>query len=356
MGWAEAHPVCRFGRLMRAMRVRAIVMALMMAALPGWGQRTVMDAGSPVSDAPVRSRLILRDGTFQLVLGYKVVGSVVRYRSAERNGAEEEIPLAMVDLPATQAWARAHTAGAAGTDAQRPVLSPELAREEADRASRTPEVAKDLRLPEEIAVVALDTFRGVPELVPLAQQGSDLNRETAHSVVKLAINPASSAHRIADIPGIKADVQLHVPDPVFFVRVGTDKEEDAGGGAMVVDTHGAKGREVPAASSDESTYVLERVDVRSDLRQLDSFRLGELGSGHAQRDVVELKHDRLPGGHWLKLTPVEPLLFGEYALVEIVSDDAVNVAVWDFGVHPDAKENSEAQRPVKREAPSLQRR
>ncbi len=327
------------------------------ASLAQQTRTPMLPATGAVSEAPVRTRLILRDGSFQMVLGYKVVGNVVRYQSAERNGATEDVPLALVDLPATERWKREHTPGVSGSaDAQRPVLSPALAKEEADRAARTPEVAKDLRLPEEVAVVAMDTFRGTPELVPLAQQGSDLNRETAHTVVKVPINPSSSAHRIADIPGTAADVQLHVPDPVFFVRVGTDKDEAASGGAMVVDTHGAQGREVPATSSADSTYVLERIDVRSDLRQIDSFRIAELGNGRGQRDVIELKHETLPGNHWLKLTPVEPLLFGEYALVEIVSDKELNVAVWDFGVHPEAKENSEAQRPEKRRLPELQRR
>lgn len=332
------------------------ILALSLVSLPAaHAQHTPMAPPVATSTAPARQHLILKDGTVQIVLSYEVKGSVVRYRSAERNGATEDIPLALVDLPATEQWAREHAPGASTQD-QRPVLSPKLAKEEADRAARTPEVAPDLRLPEEVAVLALDTFHGTPELVPLPQQGTDLNRETAHMVLKTAINPASSAHRIADVPGIKADVQLHVPDPVFFVRIGTDKDEDAGSNAMTVDTHGAVGRETPGVSSADSSYVLERIDVRTDMRQLDSFRIADLGTGKQQRDVIELKHDDLPGGHWLKLTPTEPLLFGEYALVEIVNDHEVNVSVWDFGIHPDAKENAEAQRPQKRVAPSLQHR
>src|SRR5579875_2144470 len=55
-----------------------------------------------------RTRLILKDGTFQSVLSYRVAGDRVRYRSAERGGEEEEIPLALVDMPATKAWEQAH--------------------------------------------------------------------------------------------------------------------------------------------------------------------------------------------------------------------------------------------------------
>ena len=313
-----------------------------------------MDATAPTDAAPLRTRLVLKDGTFQLVLSYKVDGDVVRYRSAERNGAVEEIPLAMVDLPATERWKREHTPGVAPQE--RAVLSPELAKEEAERAARTPEVAPNLRLPEDLSFLALDTYKAVPELVPLSQQGSDLNHETAHETVKLAINPSAAAHRIGDIAGYKADVQLHVALPVFYVRVGKDDEENTHGGALVVNTYGASGRATPGGGGIENDYVIERLDVRQGSRQIDSFRLQQLGTGKPQPDVIEVKSELLPGNHWLKLTPVEPLLFGEYALVEIVSDHEVNLDVWDFGVHPDAKENVEALRPEVKRAPALERR
>lgn len=313
-----------------------------------------MDATAPADAAPLRTRLVLKDGTFQLVLSYKVEGDVVRYRSAERNGAVEEIPLAMVDLPATERWKREHTPGVPAQE--RAVLSPELAKEEAERAARTPEVAPNLRLPEDLSLLALDTYKAVPELVPLSQQGSDLNHETAHETLKLAINPSAAPHRLGDIPGYKADVQLHVALPVFYVRVGKDDEENTHGGALVVNTYGASGRATPGGGGIESDYVIERLDVRQGSRQIDSFRLQQLGTGKPQPDVIEVKSELLPGNHWLKLTPVEPLLFGEYALVEIVSDHEVNLDVWDFGVHPDAKENVEALRPEVKRAPALERR
>src|SRR5579875_4055675 len=94
---------------------------------------------------PERTRLILKDGTYQLVLSYRVVGDVVRYRSAERDGEEEEVPLALVDLPATEKWKKDHEPGArAPAQNGPPVLSPELAREEAARSALTPEIAPNL--------------------------------------------------------------------------------------------------------------------------------------------------------------------------------------------------------------------
>jgi hypothetical protein len=304
-------------------------------------------------DAPIhRIRLIMKDGTYQLVLSYKVSGNIVHYRSAERGGETEDVPLALVDLPATEKYAAGH-ANPQSTHA--PVLSPELAAEEAARAARTPEILPDLRLPEEDSVLALDTFKTIPELVPLEQKGGDLNRETAHNTLKLAINPASLPHDILDLPNDRADVQLHTPQPVFYLRIGDDDEGDTGSGAIVVDTHGASGRPDPSGGAATSGYVLERLSVRSDARTVNSFRIAQLGV-KAQLDIIEMKPEDLPGNHWTKLTPTQPLQPGEYALIEVLNDHELNLGVWDFGLHPDAKEDVEAIRPTPKRPATLERR
>jgi hypothetical protein len=331
-----------------------LVMLCVLGAAHCQSPRRPMDVPNPTENGQTtsRTRLILKDGSYQVVLGYQLVGKVVRYKSAERNGETEEVPLALVDLPATERWKREHEPGAQDRP---PVLSPELAKEEADRAALTPEIAPNLRLPEEDSVLALDTFRGAPELVPIPQEGSDLNKETAHASAKLAINPASSPHRILDIPGYASDIQLHVSQPVFYVRIGDDTAPGAGSG-MTVDTHGASGRATPAGGLATSDYVVERLDVRRDVRVLDSFRISKLGTGKPQPDVYELKEETLPGGHWMKLTVNQPLDFGEYALVELLNEREVNLNVWDFGVHSDAKENVEAIRPEIKKPTVLGRR
>ncbi len=315
--------------------------------------RHALSAPSSSQPAPLqRTRLFLKDGTYQLVLSYKVVGSVVRYRSAERNGESEDVPLNLVDLPATERWQSEHTAAQA---APRPVLSPELEREEAARRALTPEIAPNLHLPEEDSMLALDTYRATPELVPLPQEGSDLNKETAHVELKSAINPASVAHRILSIPGAASDIQLHVASPVFYLRIGEDNGE-VDTAAFTVDTHGATGRPTPSGGPAANTYVIEHLDVREDTRIVNSFRIASLGTGHPQPDIVETTKEILPGGRWMKLTPGQPLDAGEYALVEILSDHEVNLNVWDFGMHPGAKENVESIRPEQEKPATLERR
>ena len=81
-----------------------------------------------------------------------------------------------------------------------------------------------------------------------------------------------------------------------------------------------------------------------------------LDSGRTQPGLVEMKAEPLPGGVWEKLTPREPLEFGEYVLIEVLSDRSVNADTWDFGVHPTAKENDEALRPEVKRPARLERR
>jgi hypothetical protein len=338
----------------------AFLLLTVLGTLSAVAQRKPMEMPTPgEKGAYQRTRLILKNGTYQTVLSYKVNGNVVEYRSAERNGELEEVPLKLVDLPATVAWYHEHVEGAAVPQEQRPVLSPELAKEEADRASLTPEVAPNLRLPDETSILVLDTFEGTPELVPLPQQGTDLNSETAHALLKQAINPSSAAHRILSIPGPQSDIQLHVAEPVFFVRIGSDRAEPSGGRGIVVDTHGASNnslRDTPTGGAAGSSYVIERLDARQDSRVVDSFRIAQLNSGKKQPDVIETRQEDLPGDHWMKLTPLQPLEFGEYALIEVVSDHEINLNVWDFGVHSAATENVEAIRPEERRPATLKTR
>jgi hypothetical protein len=313
----------------------------------------------PADTAPHRIRLILKDGNYQIVMSYRIVGNIVHYISAERGGAEEEIPLSLVDLEATHRWEKQHAQPAASdpNNPQPPAIDPELLKEEAARAALTPEVAKDLRLPEDDSTLALDTFRGTPELVPLAQTDSDLNRNTAHNLLKAAVNPLSAAHPIVTLKGETSPVQLHVKDPVLYLRIGDETVGNTAGTPLTVDTHGATSRipSDPGGGSPNSRYVIVRADVRTGARVIDSFRIPLLGTGQHQEDVVETTTELLPGGHWLKVTPMEPLDFGEFALMEVISDKTVNLGVWDFGVHPVAPENKDIIKPEPRHGVMLER-
>jgi len=314
----------------------------------------------PDATAPHRTRLFLKDGSYQIVMSYRIAGNLVRYVSAERGGAEEEIPLSLVDLDATHRWEKQHAQPADSADPnnpQRPAIDPELLKEEADRAALTPEVAKDLRLPEADSTLVLDTFHGTPELVPLAQTDSELNRNTSHNLLKAAVNPLSAAHEIITLKGETSPIQLHIKDPVFYLRIGDESVGSTAGTPLTVDTHGATSRvqNDPGGGSPNSRYIIVRADVRTGARVIASIRIPLLGTGQHQEDVVESTSELLPGGHWLKITPKEPLDFGEFALMEVISDKAVNLGVWDFGVHPVSPENRDIIKPEPRRGTTLER-
>jgi hypothetical protein len=339
-------------------KILTVALLLTFAFVPVlYAQHTT--ALQPDAATPHRTRLFLKDGSYQIVMSYRVVGSIVHYISAERGGAEEEIPLSLVDLDATQRWEKQH-AQPGPTDPnnpQPPAIDPELLKEEADRAALTPEVAKDLRLPEEDSTLALDTYRGTPELVPLAQTDSDLNRNTGHNLLKAAVNPLSAAHPIVTLKGEASPVQLHIKDPVLYLRIGDESVGNTAGTPLTVDTHGATShiQTDPSGGSPDSRYVIVRTDVRTGARVISSFRIPLLGTGQHQGDVVETTTELLPGGHWLKVTPKEPLDFGEFALMEVISDKAVNLGVWDFGVHPVSPENRDVIKPEPRRRNTLER-
>ena len=355
------------GETARSLCGGAVALCLCLAVVPGYArQRPVLDAGAAgaaQAGAPHRTRLILKDGSYQLVMSYQVKGKIVSYVSAERGGTEE-IPYDLIDWDATHKWELRHPAVSNASDesgqAPAPVIDPELLKEEADRAALTPEVAPNLNLPEQDSVLALDYFHGAPELVPLVQSDGELNHTTGHNILKLALNPRASSHTIVQLKGIESPVQMHVPDPVIYLRLGDDSGIRRGGTPLVVDTHGASGNantnKDSSGGSPDSGYVFVRADVRTDARVLASFNISALGTVKQQEDVVETNSEVLPGGHWMKLTPKKPLDFGEYALMEVVSEREVNLGVWDFGVHPAKPEIRDVIKPQLKRPSTLERR
>jgi hypothetical protein len=312
-------------------------------------------------------RLILKDGSYQIVTKWEVKGDRVRYYSAER--AEwEEIPNDLVDWDATNKWNKEHepgaqppaehpgasTAGAASAGEEQKeaaAIDAEAAAEKADRAARTPVVAPGLHLPDQDGIFILDNFQSIPELVHLDQSTGNVNRDANHNVLRAAISSFSGAKEPVRINGQAARVRIHVDDPALYVSVDVgNAEQVAAEDAMMVNTHGASS--VPDKgeySSPDSRYAIVRVDVQPGERVIGAVRISRAGNATQSEDIVPTKAEILPGKHWMKLTPKEPLPIGEYALMEILAPGIINLDVWDFGVSPNAPENRHPITPVKDE-------
>jgi hypothetical protein len=341
-----------FFELRRVLRVCAAVV-LLAAAVPAVAQ----DHKQPIKVNPDppglarNHRLILKDGSYQLVREYQIVGGRVRYRSLERTGDWEELPLELVDWDATKKWELNHGNEEEGSSSPAMKEAEELDKEEAaerlEQQQRRPEVVKGLELPDENGVFALDTFRGTPALVELVPSDVSMNSKTKKGVNVL--NPLAGAKANLELPGQKAKVHLHVNDPAFYLSLDTpDQAERVLSHALTVPTGGAKEQtsRKHGARSQSSGFALVRVDQRKEVRIVGAIHVSPLGTVSQDEDIVPTKVEVLPGKHWLKLTPQLPLTIGEYALVEIISPSEINQSVWDFRVDPTLGDNPYSLTPL----------
>ena len=100
------------------------------------------------------------------------------------------------------------------------------------------------------------------------------------------------------------------------------------------------------AHSTQSGFAIVKVSERNALRVVGAVHLGRDGSVTQDENVVAAKGEVLPGKHWLRIQPVEPLGIGEYALVEILSPSDISQTVWDFRVDPTKGDNTGALTPI----------
>lgn len=344
-----------------------IPVALALLIVVSGGGVVLVGARGPSAEAQRinNKRLILKDGSYQIVTKWEVKGDRVRFYSAER--AEwEEIPNDLIDWDATTKWNKEHEPGAhpppppapgasvtGSGDGQKEAaeIDAAAAAERAEQQARTPRVAPGLRLPDESGIFVLDNFQSIPELVHLDQSTGNLNRSTNHNVLRAAIGSFSGAKEPVRLNGQAARVRVHVDDPALYVSLDVGNKEDvAPESAMMVNTHGANSAEDKNEySSPESRYAIVRVDVHPGERVIGALRINRAGDATQSEDIVPTKAEILVGKRWMKLTPKEPLPIGEYALMEILAPGVINLDVWDFGVSPNSPENKHPITPVKDE-------
>ena len=271
-------------------------------------------------------RLILKDGSYQAVTKYEIRGERVRYYSAER-GEWEELPKSLVDWPATEQYEKDRAAGASTPEAA--ALDAEFEKERAAEETRSPHVAPGLQLPEEGGIFLLDNFQSQAELVPLDQRGGAVNKNMKGNILRAAVNPIASAHQTVEVPGKHAPVQSHVSVPALYINIDRDQEPELPANASK--------KESPAASGDRFRIV--RLEVKGDKRVVGEIKVAVYGKISQDAKFVPTTTLPMTGG-WVKVTPTESLPPGEYAIVEMLGKEGMNLYVWDFGVNPNAPANS----------------
>ena len=276
-------------------------------------------------------RLILKDGSYQSITKYEIHGERVRYFSAER-GEWEEVPKAMVDWDATKKYEEGRLTGAPVPEAAE--LDKELQAEQLALEARSPQVAPGLRLSDEGGVFLLDTYQNQPQLDEIQQSGGDLARNTKSNILRAAINPLAGARQSIELPDAHAKVQSHTAVPSIYVNL------DAGQGAPA--TAQAAGEPSPLAPADRIKII--RVQSKGGKRVAGAVKTAVTGKTTTDERFVAATVAAMTGG-WVKVTPIDPLPNGEYAVAEMLGKDSINLYVWDFGVNPSAPANASAIKP-----------
>ncbi len=304
------------------MRRLAITLAFVLLAIA---------AGAQNPNKPPQ-RLILKDGSYQQVVKYEIHGDRVRYLSAERY-EWEEVPASMVDWAATKKWEQDRiTTG-------NPNVRAADAQEEAERKAeeaKSPEVSPGIHLPSNGGVFLLDVYGGRPELLELAQNGSEINKNMKGNILRAAINPLASARQTIQLKGAHAKMQAHLGQPVLYVNVPEEETTDADNAG------GPPKRDLPV----DQRYRIVRLETKKDMRVVGNLKIALTGKVSQQQTFLPTIVEQISGGPWYKVMPAATLQPGEYAVAEMLGENQINLYVWDFGVNPAAPENPGAWKPA----------
>ncbi len=273
------------------------------------------DAQAGVPALPRGKKLVLKDGTFQLVRDYRRNGERVRYLSAER-GDWEEIPAAAVDWEAT-------AKAAAAEQAEEDALAKKIhAQEQAQKIETMMDVDASLQvapgvfLPPGEGMFLIDG----KSVKPLEQVGSQVKTDKKQFLKQvLSPIPIIPSKRNVEILGNKASIRVTNGQAEFYLRE-APPDPDRTTPIVKSSRPGESGPEVE----------LVRATVKGNKRQLESIK-------NLFGEQVEEKRNSISIQRWeiaptvFRFTISEPLPPGEYALAEILPD-GMNLYVWDFGV------------------------
>ncbi len=284
----------------------------------------VLFLASPALGQQTAKRLILKDGSYQLVAKYEIKGDRVRYLSAERN-EWEELPNSLVDWPATEKFEKDRATGAPVPEAAQ--LEKESAADRAAEEVKLPQVAPGLRVPEDGGMLLLDTFQSQPQLVELQQNGGELTENAKRGIFRTAL---SGGRQTIELKGPHAKIQAHASLPAIYVNPDQGQDQESGTPA-------------PLELAWDRFHIV-RLQPKQDKRIIGDVKVATSGKVSQSQNIIETTAEKLNGG-WVKVTPKADLSAGEYAVVEILGKEGINTYVWDFGVDPSAPENAAAIKP-----------
>lgn len=296
------------------------LLALLFLAVPGKAQTA--SSTPPSSSQPTKAddvargkKLILKDGTYQVVREYQRNGEHVRYFSEER-GEWEEIPASMVDWDATA------KDEAATESASAAALAKIHKQEEAKRMDNVSDV--DASLPVGNGVF-LPTGEGLfvveGKTIRMLTQAGARNKTDKMRVVEQVMSPVPivPGKQNVVIDGAHAKLRLRTAVPEFYLR---EPPPDPDRTSPIVKSSR------PGESGPD--LVLIRAKVARNSRELEAIStlFGQIKSSKREEISVQ-RWEVAPDVYRFTLSrELEP---GEYVLAEVL-EDGLNYFVWDFGL------------------------
>ena len=260
-------------------------------------------------------KLMLADGSYQLVREYQRNGEHVRYFSMER-GAWEELPASMVDWNAT---AKAE----AETEKQSAELVEKVHKqEEARRMDNVSDIDASLRvgdgafLPsgEGMFVVEGKTIRILDQAG--SQMKTDQKRVIAEILSPVKVVPGKQT---LVMQGAHAAVRLKTNSPEFYLR---EAPPDPDSTSSIQRSR--------RASEGGPDVELVKTKVGRNTRVLESVRTLFGQAVNENMDVISMQRWEVAPNVY-RFTLSQPLPPGEYVLAEVL-EEGLNLFVWDFGL------------------------
>jgi len=274
-------------------------MGLLTTFLPVLAQNPSQEQTRGIPTAPRGKKLVLKDGSFQLVREYERQGDRVRYYSVERS-AWEEIPLDLVDWEATR---KAEEDEARETQE---LLEKARAAEMAAKAAEVDvdasiEVAPGIFLPPGEGLFAVDGTAVVPLVSVGAEVKLDKGRLLTQILVPIPV--ISSRHRIR-VAGKKASIRLTSSEPEFYFRTADEREPE---------------------------IELLQAQVKGDNREVEVVDTNVAGGQSRHGKTIPIQRWDVARGVY-RFTMGQKLEPGEYAVAEYIPDTGMSLYLWDFGV------------------------
>lgn len=262
---------------------------------------------TPTTNASRGKRLYLKNGSYELVRDYQVLGDRVRYYSLD-SLQWEEVPASMVDWDATKKEA-------AKEQQEEAALLKKAEHEQMEQNAEPLDIDASIQIAPKVFLpdgAGLFVFDG-GKLQRMAQANTEgnVNKEKLIEQVLIPIPIVPTRHEIF-IAGARAKLRLPPSEPEFYIRT---------------------------TEPDEPELELVKAKVKKDKRHIEN--LDEMLGGREEiRNLIPIHIMQMAQGVY-RVTVEKDLAPGEYAVLEVLRGPdgqaaeqrgETNLYVWDFGL------------------------